>query len=202
MKRLITAILIILLVLAVGCKEGKNKIIVKEKTKEVSQVEVINKENDNEDNLNEELEANPVEGVKLETLKAKSLEGNEINEDIFKESKLTVLNLWGTFCSPCIEEMPVFEKVSNEFKDKGVKIIGVVTDKEQDLAKEILDKGEINYLNIIPDDELSEKIVKKFDYVPVTLFVDENGVIKKAFIQGSTDEDYLKSMINTMLNDK
>ena len=37
---------------------------------------------------------------------AKDLQGNEITESIFAEKDLTVVNIWGTFCPPCIAEMP------------------------------------------------------------------------------------------------
>ena len=37
---------------------------------------------------------------------AKDLDGNTVTEEIFAEKDLTVVNIWGTFCPPCIAEMP------------------------------------------------------------------------------------------------
>ena len=37
---------------------------------------------------------------------AQTLDGTEVTQDIFKETDLTMVNIWGTFCGPCIREMP------------------------------------------------------------------------------------------------
>ena len=74
---------------------------------------------------------------------ATDLDGNTVTESIFTEKDLTVLNIWGTFCGPCIGEMPELGKWAKEMPDN-VQIVGLIIDingeedtEHRDLAIEI-----------------------------------------------------------------
>ena len=57
------------------------------------------------------------------------LDGNTVNTaDIFAENKLTMVNIWATFCGPCINEMPELEKIHQEYAEEGAGVIGLVLD--------------------------------------------------------------------------
>lgn len=56
------------------------------------------------------------------------LDGNTVTQDIFKEHKLTLVNAMGTWCSPCVQELPELQKLYENMKDKGVGVISIVTD--------------------------------------------------------------------------
>ena len=57
------------------------------------------------------------------------LAGNPVkSEELFSPYKLTMINLWGTFCGPCIQEMPGLETLYQTMKAKNVNVIGVVVD--------------------------------------------------------------------------
>lgn len=55
-------------------------------------------------------------------------------DDSFKiseyEDKVVLLNLWATWCTPCIEEMPYFNRLHEKFGDDGLVIIGLNSDEE------------------------------------------------------------------------
>lgn len=166
--------------------------------KEVSEV------NEGEPNVEavdatEETDENPVAGKKIGEFSAEDLEGNVVTNKIFAENDLTVLNIWGTFCGPCVEEIPELEKIQNHFKDKKVKVMGLVTDKEKDGANEILKKLNAKYTNIIPDKVLEDDIVSSFDYVPATLFVNSKGEILKTFVAGGSEFEDFKGLIEDIL---
>ena len=40
------------------------------------------------------------------TFESKTLDGEDVSQDIFSKADLTMVNIWGTFCGPCIKEMP------------------------------------------------------------------------------------------------
>lgn len=125
---------------------------------------------------------------------AKDLDGNEQSEQIFKNSKLTVLNIWGTFCKPCVEEMPELGKLSDEYKDKGVQVVGIVADTvDADFnpmddmittAKDMLKTIDVNYVNLLPSKELAEIYLKDIQAFPKTLILDSEGKILRE-ISGS-----------------
>lgn len=142
-------------------------------------------------------EKNPVAGKEMK-FDSKDLEGNKVDSSVFKGKKISVINIWGTFCSPCVEEIPELQKLAEEYKDK-INMIGVVTDPENAKdAKEMLESKKITYMNILANDSMSE-ILNKFEYVPVTLFVDESGKILDTFIPGSTDYKTLKGIVDGLL---
>ena len=46
---------------------------------------------------------------------AKDMEGNEVTSGVFAESKLTMINVWATYCNPCLNEMPDLGELSGEY---------------------------------------------------------------------------------------
>ena len=43
-----------------------------------------------------------------------------------------MINVWGTFCGPCIREMPDLARISESHKNSGVEVVGVVIDVTED----------------------------------------------------------------------
>src|SRR5699024_5930416 len=46
---------------------------------------------------------------------AETIDGESVTQDIFGQSKLTMVNIWGTFCGPCIQEMPELGEISRSY---------------------------------------------------------------------------------------
>lgn len=131
--------------------------------------------------------------------KTKSLDGKEIDSSILKNSKLTMINVWSTYCNPCIEEMPDLQKLYEELKNEGVNLIGVVSDTPDEdneaLAKAIISKTGVQYVNIIPDETLVKNVLPNISAVPTTIFVDREGNIIGDLVVGSrSKEDYKKEI--------
>lgn len=186
MKKTIMIVLMICLVLT-GCQKG-----------EARQGSAADQEMNSGASMDEE---NPVVGVDLSGIEMKDIEGNSLDGSIFKDKKLTVLNLWATWCGPCVEEMPEFEEVWQEMKDQDVQFIGLAIDSD---ANEILDLKKnlnITYPLIFESKALTEEIASQFDYVPVTLFVDGQGKVMDTIIAGGTSGKNLKASIEGLLNE-
>lgn len=130
---------------------------------------------------------------------------------IFAESELTVVNVWATFCAPCIREMPEFGEVSREYADKGVKFLGVCGDIKYDQdgtpdpgllsdAFAIIEATGADYLQCMPTPEydpyLGELISNSF---PGTFLVNSDGEIVRLFV-GSIQKDVLVSAIEQALD--
>ena len=127
----------------------------------------------------------------------KDLKGNTVTESIFKEKDLTVVNIWGTFCGPCIEEMPELAEWSKEMPSN-VQIIGLVCDIEgeddqehKDKAVEIMEKAGADFTNIIPGSEFST-LLGGVAGVPTTIFVDKEGNITGKPVVGANVPAYKK----------
>ena len=103
------------------------------------------------------------------------LDGNEVTESILKDKDVTMINIWGTFCPPCIEEMPELAKLSASLPENA-QIIGILCDVSlndtsalQD-AKSIVSKAGTNYPCLLLNDSLTDYL-SQFMYVPTTIFV-------------------------------
>ena len=99
--------------------------------------------------------------------------GQLYSEQIFSNSQLTMVNFWEPWCGPCVNEMPDIEKLYENYKDKGLQVIGVYseTSMESDVT-EILKDSNIRYLILNYTVEFDQF---QTGYVPTTIFVDQNG---------------------------
>jgi len=119
---------------------------------------------------------------KFPAFKTVDVNGNTVTQDIFKGKKITVVNIWGTFCPPCIGEMPELGRWAREMP-QDAQIIGIVCDasgpndnETKSAAIKILNEANAGFVNILPDEGLL-KFLEKEDAVPTTIFVDADGNI-------------------------
>ena len=136
--------------------------------------------------------------------KTKTLDGKDVNQDIFAEADLTMVNIWGTFCGPCIREMPDLGELSREYADKGFRMVGIISDvsqPEDETALEIVDKTEADYTHlVIPDDaNMQYRILKNAQVVPTTIFLDKNGNQVGENYPGAKSKKQWIAVINKML---
>lgn len=140
------------------------------------------------------------EDVSFPEFSAKTVEGGEISNDVFKDSKLTVVNVWGSWCGPCVQEIPELQKLSENMKDKNVNVIGIAQDAGSNFqaVKEVLDKSKVTYQNIIPSGA-TEDFVMSLQAFPTTFFVDSQGKIVYA-IQGSKNLEGFTQIVDDLLS--
>lgn len=143
-------------------------------------------------------------GDRIPAFVSEDLYGNQVDETIFSEHKLTAVNVWGTFCSPCIEEMPELAQWSENMPD-GVGLIGIVGDvdgKEDtehlELARKITEKAGAEFTNIIGGDAMEELLDGIIGF-PTTFFADEEGNIVGEPIVGADVEGY-RNFVEEYLN--
>lgn len=145
----------------------------------------------------------------LSSFTAATLDGEPVTQEIFKGKKVTMVNIWATFCKPCINEMPDLQKLNEDFADKGFQVVGIVCDIYEtdgvfdedsiDLAKSIVEDTGVKYLNLLPTDDLKAAKLNEVTAVPETIFVDENGKqIGQSFV-GSRTYDEWANIISSIL---
>ena len=138
--------------------------------------------------------------VKFDT---KDMKGNPVTSAIFAESKITMINIWGTFCGPCIREMPDLGKLAQENKKRGVQIIGIPIDvvdwrgnivaRTKADGDTIIEQTGANYTHLIPTRDMLNGFLNGVQVVPTTFFVDSTGkVVGKAYMGSTTKEAWQK----------
>ena len=93
--------------------------------------------------------------------------------------KTVVVNFWATWCPPCIEEMPMFDDVYNEWKNKNVIFVGIATD-QADKVRQFLKTSPVDYMIVVggqPGFELSRDLGNRHGGVPYTVILDAQGQV-------------------------
>lgn len=140
-----------------------------------------------------------------------SLYGDQITQDVFADSAITMINVWGTYCSPCIREMPDLGDINREYKDKGFQIVGIVIDgyspdeekfKDQlSLARAIVDYTKADYTHLLPISiELNNAYLADIQVVPTTFFIDSEGNILGDPVTGSRSKEDWLNVIDGVLS--
>lgn len=139
------------------------------------------------------------EDKKFPEFSAKTVSGEDISSDLFKDSKLTVVNVWGSWCGPCVQEIPELQKLYESMKDKDVNVIGLAQDAGTDLdaVKEIIDKNKVTYQNIVPEGA-TEDFVMNLMAFPTTFFVDSDRNIV-GVIQGGRNLEAFTAAVEGVL---
>ena len=136
------------------------------------------------------------------TFTAKDLDGNEVDQSVFANAKLTMMNIWATFCGPCINEMPELGELAAE-GGTDYQIIGVCADLSgtEDMledAKEIVSQTKANYLHLQPAEDLYP-VLTASSSVPVTFFFDSEGKLVGKGILGAQKKDTWSQVISERL---
>ena len=123
--------------------------------------------------------------------------------------KVTIINFWGTWCGGCIRELPYFDRIATEYKDT-VSVVAVHTHMDFDTAPDYVMEHYKDSDMIFakdnpqdPSDAYSDEIFFKLlgggDSYPITVILDENGVIVASLLRATKYEE-LKSIVDATLS--
>ena len=128
--------------------------------------------------------------------------GNKVTEKIFADKDITMVNVWGTFCGPCINEMPELQKIYESLPENA-NLIGVIADVPEgmkdgvDNANYIEKQTGVKYTNLTLSDSLGS-FARRFYAVPSTIFVDKNGNIIGELVMGADIDAYVRNLQNVL----
>ena len=119
------------------------------------------------------------------------LDGNVVkSEELFAAHAVTMVNIWATWCGPCKAEMPELGELARrlEAEGKDAAIVGICNDADEELSacREILAERGVEYLNLLPFEDMEEKLY--LTTLPTTLFVNRDGLIMLAPIEGVPED--------------
>ena len=139
----------------------------------------------------------------------KGVDGKDYTEKVFSDYDLTLVNVFTTWCSPCVNEIPELEKLYEEMKEKGVGVVGVVLDTVGDDAKQnedtvkkagvLKEKTKASYPFLVPDSTMMNGRLNGISAFPETFFVDKEGNIVGETYSGSHTLDEWKEIVEKEL---
>ena len=104
-----------------------------------------------------------------------SLEGNNVQLSSLRGKKAVVVNFWATWCPPCRDEMPAFEDMFVNNKDK-LDILGVNLQESERAISNFLLEIPVTYPLLLDPDIQVKELYNVFTQ-PVTYFIDKEGII-------------------------
>ena len=145
--------------------------------------------------------------------KGKDLDGNDVDDSLFAQNKVTVVNFWFSGCKPCVEELSKLNELNDKIKKMGGEVVGINTDTLDDNqdgikeAKEILKARGASYKNLTFDsDSTVGKYAGDIMAFPTTVLVDKDGnIVGDPFMGGIDDPsnyEQLMKQIQSVLDQK
>ena len=149
-------------------------------------------------------------GQTLPSFSATDLNGKVIDNSFFASHRVTMVNVWGTFCGPCIQEMPDLAQLPAAFAPADFALVGIVADTSYQntsanaetnaTARQLVASAKATYPSIIPDRVLVEQVLPSVSVVPTTFFVDSSGKLIGDPIEGSGTKEQWTTLIQSVLD--
>jgi thiol-disulfide isomerase/thioredoxin len=133
------------------------------------------------------------------------VDGNKVSKaDLM--GHVAIVDIWGTWCPPCRAEIPHFVALDKQYRDKGLRIVGLNDEKTQDSdaathrVRAFREQHGIKYPCALITDEVEDQ-VPQFEGFPTTLFFDRTGTVRLKLV-GAEDYSTLRAVVEHLLNEK
>lgn len=135
--------------------------------------------------------------------------GQPIDAGLIRGKKLVMVNVWATYCNPCISEMQGLGDLARQVSQEGILIVGLLSDAlKSDLsvndsivetARLIAESTKADYPHLLPSRALYRNVISQIQAVPTTFFVDGEGRMVGQVYMGSRSEDEWNAIIRDTL---
>lgn len=143
----------------------------------------------------------------LVTFEAVTMEGETFTSECFADSKLTMINVWATYCNPCLSEMPDLGVIANSYDSADFQMIGIVSDVVEDAeadeienAKALIEETGADYPHLLLNQSLYSNLVGGVTSVPTTFFVNQKGEML-GYALGAQSKETWEGLINDLLTE-
>jgi peroxiredoxin len=120
-------------------------------------------------------------GVRAPDFTFPGLDGKKVSLADYK-GKVVLLNIWATWCAPCVAEMPSMEKLYRELKDEGFVLLAVSVDETgTDAVAPFMKKHKLGF-PVLLDTVGDIKSLYQVTGIPESFIIDKNGIIIEKII--------------------
>lgn len=136
-------------------------------------------------------------GEDIVSFQTTTLTGESVDQSMFSDFKLTMVNVWATYCSPCISEMPELAEISKEYADKDFQMVGIVSDLQEgddtSAANEIVSDTGADYTHLLLNQQVYMTFLDGVTAVPTTFFVDSEGkIVGERYVGAKSKEEWVE----------
>jgi peroxiredoxin len=111
-----------------------------------------------------------------------------------------VLNFWATWCNPCRIEMPYLQQIYEEWQGEGLVLLAINLADDADDVASFLENYHLSFPVLI-DTNLEVGICYYAISIPITFFIDENGIIQYIKVGAFTSLGQIESILNQLFSD-
>jgi peroxiredoxin len=132
-----------------------------------------------------------------------NLDGEDVSSAQF-ENQVRIVDVWATWCPPCVQEIPHFMEIADEYRDRGVSVIGVSTGEDAATVRAFTEPRDVNYTILLDQDgqfanEMGPLTPEgSIQGIPTTFVIDQEGKIVSVHV-GYTEKDVFTEEIDRLL---
>ncbi|MDG1893964.1 MAG: TlpA disulfide reductase family protein [Fuerstiella sp.] len=122
------------------------------------------------------------------------------------KGRVCIVDIWGTWCPPCRQEIPAFVQLQDKYGDYGFQMIGLNQEQgpsdeaNTKIVTDFMANNSMNYpCAIIPDEVMGQ--VPEFQGFPTTLFIDHHGKVRLKSV-GFHEYGYMAAIVETLLQEQ
>jgi thiol-disulfide isomerase/thioredoxin len=122
------------------------------------------------------------------------------------KGKVVFVNMWATWCPPCVAEFPDIVKLYRKYKSQGLEVIAVSFDEDASTAISFLDRHQADFINFLRSPKQDAGVFMRqmepgFVALPGSWIFDRDGK-KQFYTMGKFDPEKLEALIVTLLQGK
>jgi peroxiredoxin len=140
-----------------------------------------------------------LEGKAAPEFKLALADGGTFDLSAFKGKQIVMLDFWASYCQPCRESLPMLERVAGRYKDKGVVFCTVNATDDAGKIKSFLNSASL-HVPVAIDKERLVSGLYEVSYIPHSVIIGKDGVIKKIHIGAPANEESVAEDFEDLLN--
>jgi peroxiredoxin len=127
--------------------------------------------------------------------------GNSVKLSDYR-GKVVLLNFWATWCGPCALEIPWFVEFEQQYKSKGLEVIGISMDEDGwKVVKPYIQERKVNYRVLLGNDTVSQ-LYGGVESLPTTFIIDREGKFAFSPHVGLAEKNEYLTEIQSLLGTK
>jgi peroxiredoxin len=126
-----------------------------------------------------------------------STDGNNVSLKDLK-GNMVMVNLWSTRCVPCVSEMPHIQAIHEKWADKGLTVLAVNVGDSAQKAGEFASDNGLTFTVLVDSKAQMFQTFCLQQVIPITLFIDEEGILKAKKLGAFSDEEEIESILNSL----
>lgn len=137
---------------------------------------------------------------------AAKLSGDSLHIDDLR-GNVVLLNVWATWCPPCVKEMPSLQRLYDRYRQQGLRVVAVNVDNAMfgadpaELVRSFINQNRMT-IDVVLDPENRIESVFQIPALPMTYLLDRRGRIRQKMLGGRDwDSDIMQAEIRALLED-